>query len=224
MKVSIWFPVVLVTAFTWGAAAQMPSAPIPSAPAPAGTSSAALPSSVGPAKIAVVAFQVAVTSTNEFQRAFSELQKKYQPKRDALKTLGDDIDALTKQLQATDSKLTDQEKAAKARQLDEKKKQFDREQQDDQTDFQQEMQELFQETGSKVYDSLSGYAQQHGYTLVLDVATQQNPVMYAIETTDITKEVVAAYNTKSGVPPPVQAPAPASGNQAPKTAPKPPAK
>ena len=124
----------------------------------------------------------------------------------------------------TDSKLTDQDKAAKARQLDDKKKQFDREQQDDQTDFQQEMQDLFQQTGSKVYDVLSGYAQQHGYTLVLDVATQQNPVMYAVPTTDITREIVAAYNTKSGVPPPPASPAPPPGPQVPRTTPKPPIK
>ena len=32
-------------------------------------------------KIAVIAFQAAVTQTNEFQRNFADLQKKYEPKR-----------------------------------------------------------------------------------------------------------------------------------------------
>ena len=109
MKRSIWFPVALVTAFTLGAAAQTPSAPVPSAPEPAGAptapepagvSAATVPSSVGPARIAVLAFQVAVMDTNEFKRDFADLQKKYQPKKDALKALGNDVDALTKQLQA----------------------------------------------------------------------------------------------------------------------------
>ncbi|MFZ0394831.1 MAG: OmpH family outer membrane protein [Terracidiphilus sp.] len=217
MRRSIWFPVIMIAAMTAGAAAQMPSAPMPSAPAPAGKSEAAVPSSVGPARIAVIAFQVAVTQTNEFQRAFTDLQKKYMPKRTALKALSDQVDSLTKELQATDSKLTDQQKAAKAQQLDEQKKQFDREQQEDQTDFQQEMQELYQTTGSKVYDVLSSYAQERGYTLVLDVAnSQQNPVMFALPTMDITKEVVAAYNTKSGIPPPPAATPGAPGTQAPK--------
>ena len=203
MKRSIWCPIVLVTALTAAGAAQ--SLPIPSAPAPAGSSAADVPTSVGPARIAVVAFQVAVTSTNEFQRAFADLQKKYEPKRQALKTLSDQIDSLTKELQATDSKLTDQEKAAKAEQLDDKKKQFDREQQEDQSDFSQEVQELFQTTGAKVYDVLTSYAQKNGYTLVLDIASQQNPVMYAQPTPNITKEIVAEYNEKSGVPPPTPA-------------------
>jgi outer membrane protein len=49
---------------------------------------------------------------------------------------------------------------------------------------------------------LAGYAQQHGYTLVLDVAQQQTPVLYATESTNITKAVIEAYNVKSGVPAP----------------------
>lgn len=208
MKRAIGFSVVMISALAVGAAAQAPTAPArPAAARPAGTAS----TSVGPAKIAVIAFQVAVTNTNEFQRAFLELQKKYEPKRQQLHTMSDQIDALTKELQATDSKLTDAEKAAKARDLDTKKKQFDRDQQDAQTDFSQEVQDLFAQTSSKVYDVLSDYAKQHGYTLVLDVASQQSPVMYAPEGANITQEIVAAYNTKSGVPPPPPAaPAPAA--------------
>ena len=59
------------------AAAQTPSAPS----APAATSAAP----AGPVKIAVVAFQVAVAQTNEGQRNFADLQRKYEPKRTQLK-------------------------------------------------------------------------------------------------------------------------------------------
>lgn len=211
----------MIPAITAGAAAQMPAPTLPSAPSPAGRSEAAVPTIVGPAKIAVIAFQVAVSSTNEFQRAFLEVQKKYTPKQQLLKTMGNQIDSLTKELQATGSKLTDQEKAAKASELDDKKKQFDREQQDDQSEFTQEMQGLFQQTASKVEDVLTAYAQQHGYTLVLDVAnSQDNPVMYVgSPSMYITKEVVAAYNVKSGVPPPPPSAAPAASPRAPKAPP-----
>ncbi|HTD55971.1 MAG TPA: hypothetical protein VK670_11355, partial [Silvibacterium sp.] len=63
------------------------------------------------------------------------------------------------------------------------------------------------------------YAQQHGYTLVLDVAQQQTPVLYAVDSTNITKPIIDAYNTKSGVPAPpasAQPAAPPTGPQAPK--------
>ena len=36
-----------------------------------------------PSKVAVIAFQAAVTQTNEFQRDFADLQKKYDPRRAA---------------------------------------------------------------------------------------------------------------------------------------------
>ena len=64
---------------------------------------------------------------------------------------------------------------------------------------------------SKVYDVLVSYAQQHGYTLVLDFSQQQNPILYALPTSDITKPVVEAYNLKSGIPAPPQPPAAPAG-------------
>ncbi len=197
---------------------------MPSAPAPANApTSAAAPAPVGPAKIAVVAFQVAVSQTNEFQRAFTDLQKKWDPKRQQLKAMSDDIDKITKDLQTQGDKLSEAERATRAKTLDDKKKQFDRQQGDAQNDFQQEMQQLYAGTASKVYDVLSSYAEKNGYTLVMDISGQQTPVLYALPTTDITKPVIEAYNVKSGVPALPAAPAATPATGTPKTplAPKP---
>ncbi len=51
----------------------------------------------GPPKIAVIGFQEAVARTNDFQRKFADLQKKYDPKREQLKTLSDEIASLQKE-------------------------------------------------------------------------------------------------------------------------------
>ena len=72
---------------------------------------------------------------------------------------------------------------------------------------------------SKVYDVLASYAQQQGYTLVLDVSQQQTPVLYATESTNITKAIIEAYNVKSGVPAPPVQPAAAAPKPAPSTKP-----
>ena len=64
MKRSLALIVTLASGFALSAAAQ--TSPLPPPPAPA-----------GPAKIAVIAFQVAVAQTNEGQRNFADLQKKY---------------------------------------------------------------------------------------------------------------------------------------------------
>jgi outer membrane protein len=115
--------------------------------------------------------------------------------------------------------LSEAERASRAKTIDDKKKQAQRELEDAQNDMNSEMQEMYNGLASKVYDVLASYAQQQGYTLVLDVTQQQNPVLYASDSTNITKAVIDAYNVKSGVPAP---PAPPAGAAAPaKPAPKP---
>ena len=143
------------------------------------------------------------------------------PSAQQLKTLSDEVDNLTKQLQTQGDKLSDAERASRAKTIDDKKKQLQRDGEDAPNDFQHEMQEMYNGLASKVYDVLSSYAQQQGYTLVLDVAQQQTPVLYAVDSTNITKPIIDAYNVKSGVPaPPAQpagaTPAPAPGAQAPR--------
>ena len=203
MKRSLALVLTLASCFALSAVAQTPAA--------AGTAPAA-----GPAKVAVIAFQVAVAQTNEGQRNFADLQKKYDPRREQLKKLSDDVDAMTKQLQADEAKLTPAEQQSRANALDIKKKQLDRDAQDASNDFQQEMQDIYNGLASKVYDVLQSYAELHGFTLVLDVSQQQNPVLYANNSTNITKEILDAYNVKSGIPaPPAQ---PAGATQAPKPA------
>jgi outer membrane protein len=210
MKRSLALAFTLASGFVLSAAAQTLPAPAPAA-APA-----------GPAKIAVISFQVAVAQTNEGQRNFGDLQKKYDPKRQQLKGLSDEIDGLKKQLQTQGDKLSDAERASRAKTIDDKEKQLQRQAEDAQNDFQAEMQELYNGLASKVYDVLATYAQQQGFTLVLDVSQQQNPVLYANESTNITKPIVDAYNVKSGIPAPPAQPAAAPAATKPAAA-KPPA-
>jgi outer membrane protein len=161
------------------------------------------------AKVAVIEFQAAVAQTNEFQRDLADLQKKYDPRRTQLKTLSDEIDKLSKELQDQGAQLSDAERANRARTIDEKKKQLDRDTQDAQGDFQGDMQQMINSVAAKVGALMTDYAKAHGYTLVLDASDQQNAtVLYAVPSTDITKTIIDAYNVKSGIPAP---PAPAQG-------------
>ena len=107
------------------------------------TGCAAAAAPAGPAKIAVIAFELAVAQTNEGQRDFADLQKKYAPKEATLKTLNDEIETLTKQLQDQGSTLSDVERANRGKAIDDKKKQLDRETEDLRNDGQQDMQDMF---------------------------------------------------------------------------------
>src|SRR5271165_7064054 len=108
MKRSLSIALSLAFCLVAGAAAQTTSAP---AAAPA-----------GPTKIAVIAFQVAVAQTNEGQRNFAELQKKYEPRESQLKAANDEVETLKKQLQAQGATLTAAERASRAKTIDEKGK------------------------------------------------------------------------------------------------------
>jgi outer membrane protein len=194
MKRSLAFVLALASGLALSAVAQTPAA-APAAPA-------------GPTKIAVIAFQATVAQTNEFQRNFADLQKKYDPRRQQLQTLSTEIDTLTKQLQAQSATLSQADRATRASAIDTKKKQLDRDSQDAQNDFQQDMQQTFSGVASKVLDVMTAYAQQHGYSLVLDISQQDSPVLYTVDSANISKPVLDAYNLKSGVPaPPPAAPA-----------------
>ena len=203
MKHSPAIVAALLTGLSLSAAAQTPAAP------------------AGPSKIAVVAFQAAVAQTNEFQRDFADLQKKFTPKRDQLKTLSDEIDGLKKQLQAQGSTLSEAERASRTKAIDDKSKQLQRSAEEAQNDFKQEMQDTYGGVATKVDAVLVDYAKQQGYSLVLDGGQQEAAViLYANQSTDITKALVDAYNVKSGIPaPPPQptaaAPRPASGTPRP---------
>jgi outer membrane protein len=215
MKRSLTFVCILASGIGATALAQAssaPATPMPSAPVPA--SATATAPAPGPAKIAIIQFQQAVAATNEGQRDFAELRKKFDPKQTQLKTQSDEIDGLKKQLQTQATTLSESAKADLARQIDDKTKSLQRSAEDAQNDFQTQMGETYQKLAEKVYQVVQTYATQTGYTLVLDASAQQSPVLWANQGTDISQAVVEAYNTKSGVP------APANPAAAPSTAPR----
>jgi outer membrane protein len=104
-------------------AVPQPATPAPQA-APAGSVAPAPlpPPEAFPAKIALVDFQPAVFATNEGQRAVDDIQKKYLPKKAELDALGQEIEALKKQVDATPSTLTAEERTSKLKSIDTKQK------------------------------------------------------------------------------------------------------
>lgn len=183
----------------------------PSAPVPAGTRAPAAPA--GPSKVAVIGFQQAVIATNEGQTKFGAIRAKYAPKEAALKSEQDQINALKKTMQDKGSTLTDAERQSTLKTIDDKTKSLQREAEDAQNDMSSDYNDAFTALAQKVYVVLQSYAQQHGYTLVLDGTPEQNrqsPILWFNQGTNITQAVVEAYNAKSGVPAPSATAAPAA--------------
>ena len=200
MKRSLTLVCMLASGLGVSALAQTSSAattdPAPNAP------SATTAAPTGATKIAVIMFQPAVMQTNEGQRNFADLQKKYDPKRTQLKAMSDEIDSLKKSLQTAGANLSDVERQNSLKAIDEKEKSYQRLGEDTQNDFQQDLQQTYTQLAEKVFGVLQTFAKENGYTLVIDGSTQQSPDLWANQGTDISAAVIQAYNQKSGVPAP----------------------
>ena len=199
MKRSLSLVCMLASTLGASALAQTAAEP-PSAPgAPAATAPA------GPTKIAVIQFEAVVAQTNEGQRAFAELNTKFQPKQQQIKSESDEVDTLKKDMQTAGDKLSDGERQSRLRTIDEKEKTLQRNVEDARNDFSGEMNEKFSAIAQKVAGVMTRYAQENGYTLVLDAGSQQqqqaSPILWAAESTNISEAIVQAYNKQSGVPP-----------------------
>jgi len=83
--------------------------------------------------------------------------------------------------------------------LNTKDKQLQREAEDFKNDSQQDSQQAFQRVAQKMYSFLQEYAQQHGYSAVLERGTDSAPVVwYATNNMDITDQLTKAYNVRPG--------------------------
>lgn len=167
-----------------------------------------------PTKIGIISIQDAIIATNEGKKEFDALQQKFSPKQAELKNLNDEVENLKKQFQAQSDKLSEDERSNKAKVIETKQKTLQRSYEDAQSEFQQAEQEVVNRIGQKMLKVLETYAKAHGYAVVLDVSNPQTPVLWASQTTNITKELVDAYNAAN----PSAAPAgkPAATSSAPK--------
>ena len=193
---------------------------IAQAPAAAAAPAAAVAPQAIPAKVAIVAFEQAVVATNEGQRSVAEVQKKYEPKKSQIESQGAEVDSLKKQLQALPASAPDDQRASLIKNIDTKDKALQRDAEDAQNAYQSDLQEAYGKVAQKVGATAVKYAQDNGFTLMLNVGGQQqaNPVLWFAQPTDITQAVINAYNTSSGVAaPPPSAPAPVHHTTTPAT-------
>ncbi len=212
------FALALAAGLATSTLAAQTSAPAAAAPAAA----AAAPQAV-PAKIAVIAFEQAVVATNEGQHAVADIQKKYEPQKSKIDAESAEVDSLKKQVQALPANTSDEERANRLKVIDTKEKQLQRDAEDAQNAYQGDLQEAYGKVAQKVGATAVKYAQDHGFTLMLNVGGNQqapNPVLWFGPQTDITQAVITAYNASSGVAaPPPAAPTPHRSSTTPSAAP-----
>jgi outer membrane protein len=171
-------------------------------------------------KVGIVSIQDAIANTNEGKKELEALQQKFAPRQAALQSQNDELENMKKQLQAQGDKLSDEERNTRIRTATEKQKTLQRSAEDFQNEVQTAEQEILNRLGKKMLDVLEKYAKENGYAVVMDVSNPQTPVLYANPGTNITKNLVDAYNAESPAAP---APKPAATKPAGAAASRPPA-
>ena len=212
---------------TFSALAQTGSAATPSSPA--ASSANPLPSApgmpttaTGGTKVGTINIQEAIFGSNEGQRDMAALQKKYEPKQAELKGQNDELESLKKQLTTQEGKLNAEAEDNLKKQIESKQKSFDRSVQDFQEEVGGQQQDIAKKVLQKMAPMIVKYSQDNGFGIIVDTSKpwpESNVLWWNPDAVDITKAVVEAYNTQSGIPAPAAAaPAPARPSSATKPA------
>jgi outer membrane protein len=144
--------------------------------------------------VAVIQIQAALAATKEGQKAAADLEVKLAPRKKELDGKQAEIKELQERLQRGGNTLSDSAKEDLTRNIDAKTKSYNRELEDAQAELQEEQQKIVGALGQKMMAVIDKYAQQNGFAIVLDVSSQNTPVLYASNTVDITKDVIDLYD------------------------------
>lgn len=151
-----------------------------------------------PAKIGVINIQQAIVETKDGQKARNDLQAKFGPAQKELQDKQAKLAALQDQYRKGQNTLSDEAKQKLARDIDSATTSLKRDTEDANTDVQNEERKVMDELGGKMMAVLNKYASDNGYVLVIDVSNPQTPVLFASNTIDITRDIIAMYDKNSG--------------------------
>jgi outer membrane protein len=184
-----------------------------------------------PPKIGIIHVQAAILGTKDGKKAGDELNGKFSQRKAELDKKQAGIDQLKDQLQKGSATMSDDAKRNLMGRIDDDTKKLKRDTEDAQAEMEQEEGKIFNELGSKLYAIVEKYAKDNGYTMIIDVSGQQQPVWWASDSINITNEVVTLYDktnpggaaSGAAVPKPPAAVAPGAPVRAPAPSAAPPA-
>jgi outer membrane protein len=183
----------------------------------------AVAQTAAPAKVAIIQFQAAVLNTQEGQQPTAAMKSKFDPRKPQLEKRQADIQAMQTKLQQGGAALAADARTRLERDISAGTRSLNNDAEDLNGEVQEEQNKVLQGMAAKMGEVIKGYATQNGYSVVLDVSSEQTAVLWAQPSVNITEAVVKLYDqahpAKAGAAP--AAAKPAAGPPA--AAPKPPA-
>lgn len=179
-------------------------------------------------KIGVINMQEALLSTKDGQKAVADLKAKFSPKQQEFEKRQAELQAKQDQFRKTENTISEEAKANLSRDIDVMTKNLQRDTDDARQDVDQEQQRVLNELGQKMMQVIQKYANEKQLTMVMDDTGQPNNILFASNTIDITRDVIALYDaappatTVTSAPKAPASPAPRAAAPAPRpTAPAP---
>ena len=159
-------------------------------------------------KVAVIQFQDAVLATQEGQQATASLKARFDPRKAALEKKQADLTALQERLQKGAATMSHEAQAKVQTDLANGNRVLNRDVTDLNAEVQEEEDSLMQSIAPKIGDVIQKYALTHGFSVVLDVSSQQTPVLWAAPAANITADIVKDYDAAHPVKKAAAAPPP----------------
>ena len=147
-----------------------------------------------PTKIAVINLGQAIQSTKEGQKAASDINNKYGPRKAESDKRQMEIDQLTDQLNKGRATMSDAAQQKLNMDIQNKAKDLKRFQEDAQTEMEADDAKIGQELRNKIGAVIQEYAIRNGYAVVLDAGDQQSPVLWWSAGNWITDDIVKQYD------------------------------
>jgi len=158
-----------------------------------------------PTRVGIIHIQNAIMATRDGQKAAGDLNAKIEPKRKELESRQNAIAALQQELNKGSNTMAEEKRLQMTREIDQKTKSLTRASEDAQAELEQDQNRILNELGQRVMVVIEKYARENGYSLILDVSSQQTPVLYAANGTDLTKDIVELYDKNAPPPAPATA-------------------
>jgi len=126
-----------------------------------------------PTKVGIIAFQNAIISTKDGQKAAADLTTRFAPKKSELEKKQSTIAQLQDQLRKGTNTMSEEAKQKLMREIDQNTKSLNRETEDAQAELDQEQNKIMQELGQRIVAVIDKYAKENGYTLIMDVSSRR---------------------------------------------------
>jgi len=141
-------------------------------------------------KIAVISLQKAVLETAEIKKAQADLEAKFKPRQEQIQKLQYELDALQRQLQSMQGKLTPQAELELTNQGQKKQRDLQRMTEDLQADVDRDRNDILSRASQRMQEVVKKLAEERGIDAVFDTGD----TVYFKPTLEITKDAVAAYD------------------------------